>query len=209
MGKRSRTKGQNYERADFLFFADIGFTTGEMARAVGRSASTIRQKAKEYGVKFPNKPSAERRFHKNYEVVSESGCWIWTGADRGNGYGCLMIDNVLVSAHRFSYELYYSPIPAGHFVCHRCDVPACVNPHHLFTGLPVENNDDKLRKGRDNPPSGLDHHACKLSDADILKIQSSRDRASTLADYFGVNVSTVCKIKKGSYARLRGIGHGG
>src|SRR6478609_6711458 len=32
-------------------------------------------------------------------------CWIWRGANTGNGYGGLYIDGRRVRAHRFSYEI--------------------------------------------------------------------------------------------------------
>lgn len=143
--------------ADLKFFAEIGLTTGETAAALNIAAITARKYSKKFNVRFPNKPSSERRFHKSYEIVSESGCWIWTGADRGNGYGCMMEDNILISAHRKSYEMYYGAIPSGMIVCHRCDVPSCVNPDHLFIGTHKDNHDDMAKKGRNNPPRGDEH----------------------------------------------------
>lgn len=75
-------------------------------------------------------------------------CWLWRGAMRPNGYGGYVMNRVPVYAHRLSWQIHHGPIPAGLFVCHRCDVKRCVRPDHLFLGTRQENMDDMKRKGR-------------------------------------------------------------
>lgn len=80
------------------------------------------------------------------------GCWLWIGATDRDGYGKFQYrengKQVHVKAHRWAYEHFVGEIRDGDVVMHRCDNPGCVNPNHLDTGTPRENNDDKMRKGR-------------------------------------------------------------
>lgn len=79
-----------------------------------------------------------------------SGCWIWTGAtdaskkNKWKGYGVFRYR----AAHRVSYELFVGPLIPGLYICHRCDMPLCVNPAHLFQATNRENQIDCNRKGR-------------------------------------------------------------
>jgi hypothetical protein len=47
-----------------------------------------------------------------------------------------------------SYWLAFGAIPDELFVCHRCDVKHCVNPHHLFLGTCKDNMIDAKNKNR-------------------------------------------------------------
>src|SRR5882672_8799966 len=82
------------------------------------------------------------------------GCWLWTGGTAGKmHHGVFGVRDPegkmrTTYAHRFSWEIHKGPIPSGMWVLHRCDVPRCVRPDHLFLGTQQDNMDDMIRKGR-------------------------------------------------------------
>ncbi len=77
-----------------------------------------------------------------------SGCWLWTGSLTSGGYGCCWWDGKQTNAHRFSWLAYRGEIPSGQLVLHKCDMPSCVNPDHLFLGTAADNMRDMVAKGR-------------------------------------------------------------
>lgn len=104
---------------------------------------------------------------------SPGGCWLWLGSKRPEkhgGYGIVKIDRKWSRAHRVSYEAYKGQIPDGLFVCHTCDTPLCINPHHLFLGTLQDNNLDMYRKGRNYSSSGDSNPKSKLTESDIPRI---------------------------------------
>lgn len=81
------------------------------------------------------------------KVRKTDACWVWEGSQASNGYGSFSIKKS-IRAHRLSWMLYRGDIPAGLFVCHKCDNPPCVNPAHLWLGTNQENVIDSVKKGR-------------------------------------------------------------
>jgi len=140
------------------------------------------------------------RFNLNYEVVTESGCWIWTGTEGTRGYGQISNDNKRLVAHRVSYQVHNGDIPAGLFVCHRCDVTSCVNPAHLFLGTPKENSADRDKKGRQWNVLGSERANSKLNESEVSEIKmllAGGMMAKDVAGKFGVHRRTITDINIG------------
>lgn len=80
-------------------------------------------------------------------VKKDNGCWLFN--DNPNSYGRITGDDgKSVSTHRLSYQLHNGEIPNGFYICHKCDVPGCVNPDHLYAGTYIDNNRDRIDRKR-------------------------------------------------------------
>lgn len=84
---------------------------------------------------------------KTRSEVDQNGCWIWQGAPNNKGYGRIAIQGKRIYAHRASFMIFNGSINDLN-VLHKCDVPLCVNPEHLFLGTQQENVTDMMQKGR-------------------------------------------------------------
>lgn len=144
------------------------------------------------------------------------GCWIWTGG-RGRAtrpgfvYGQVKIRPQRFATHRISWALVNGAIPRGMCICHRCDVPLCVNPDHLFVGTQADNLRDAWEKGRArghtftieererahaNRAIGSRLGSARLTEARVIELRELRASGVSIADLvqrFGLNRGTIWK----------------
>jgi hypothetical protein len=95
-----------------------------------------------------------QRFEAKFIPEPNSGCWLWTAATDGRGYGRFRIGSKTdgtrrsAIAPRISWSIYKGELPDDACVLHRCDNPYCVNPDHLFLGSHLDNMQDCVKKHR-------------------------------------------------------------
>jgi hypothetical protein len=80
---------------------------------------------------------------------SDNNCWLFTGKNKYKfGYGQVKFNGKDWGSHRLAWHFTHGEIPEGLCVLHKCDIPACCNPDHLFLGTRADNNRDMREKGR-------------------------------------------------------------
>lgn len=131
------------------------------------------------------------------KICPVKGCWLWTGPLSRKGYGRARLDRKHQPIHRISWQLFRGEIPDNLHVLHRCDVPSCANPEHLFLGTNQDNIDDKMAKRRHRHGDG--HHNAKLTAEQIPEIRGLRGKLSQrkIAKLFGVAQHTIAQIQLG------------
>jgi hypothetical protein len=129
-------------------------------------------------------------------------CWIWTAGLGGSKvkYGSFSVGGRTIKAHRFSYELEFGP--ALNLICHRCDNPLCVRPSHLFDGTPLDNEADKIAKGRRPVIPGVrgaQNVNARLTAGQVQEIRRLYGSTSTreLGRRYGVTHTTIILAARG------------
>ena len=128
-------------------------------------------------------------------VLNENGCHICTSHAPGTyGYPKLSVKNRPANMHRVLYEEKFGSI--GPLVArHTCDNTLCINLDHVIPGTVAQNVDDKVRRGRCNPPRGERSGTAKLTAAEVQFIRESDEAQRVLADRFKIDQSQVSRIK--------------
>lgn len=136
------------------------------------------------------------RFLDKVHPEPNSGCWLWVGAQRRDGYGHMHISGVSVGAHRYSYEYVNGQLDRDLVVLHKCDNPSCVNPAHLRAGTRQENMVEMVAKKRAAFGDRNGHRKPKFTREQILDIRSSDLLERELAAKYSVHLMTISKIRR-------------
>ena len=73
-------------------------------------------------------PKQLRRFEDKYIPEPNTGCWLWLGSLKPDGYSRF---NARISGHQASFSHWKGQVPEGKEIDHICRMRCCVNPAHL------------------------------------------------------------------------------
>jgi hypothetical protein len=121
-----------------------------------------------------------------------SACWLWTGAKDKRGYGKINIAGRYVQTHRAAWAEFNGD-PGLRFVCHHCDIPACLNPEHLFLGTQQDNMSDMTAKDRQSKGNALPQ--TKLTEELVRTIRSTKISCRIWASATGTTPMAISKVR--------------
>jgi predicted XRE-type DNA-binding protein len=143
----------------------------------------------------------EERFWAKVDKSNPVGCWTWMASKTKFGYGRIRNEGWLsktLLAHRVSWELFNGPIFGDAKCLHKCDVPSCVKPSHLFLGSLADNMADKVKKGRGNCAPGERNGSAKLTEEKVTEIREIYKAGGVsqrkLAKIYGICRSEISHI---------------
>lgn len=115
------------------------------------------------------------------------GCWIWTGARCGKGYGHFCFNGQQKTVHRLALEMKLGRrMKPGMFALHSCDIPSCCNPWHLREDTARANAADMVTRGRHRNAATARY----LSAEDVREIQEAYARGESfvaIARRYGIS----------------------
>lgn len=143
----------------------------------------------------------KKKFLSNVEKNDDpNACWGWKGKVNGDGYGAFSYKSKIYIASRISYFLHYGEDPKGLLVCHSCDNKFCQNPSHFFLGTDLDNNLDKISKGRGNFAKGEATNKAKLSTDTVIEVRERYKQGCNyemLGKEYNVDPTTIKRAVKG------------
>lgn len=125
-----------------------------------------------------------------------SGCWLWAGYSNQMGYGQVYVKGVRKQSHRLSYEIKHNILlTSEQLICHKCNVPSCCNPDHLYLGTQSDNMSQAYRQKRSGRTIYKEVPVCQidLKTGDVIKVFRSIMQASRETGISQPNISRVIK----------------
>ena len=133
------------------------------------------------------------RIQRRMEIDPVRGCWLWLGPLTADKYARMGSSRGGVKGHRALWIELHGPLDRREYVLHRCDVPRCCNPDHLYVGTQQDNMRDRNVRGRQ--ARGEKQGFARLTAAAVLAIRSDPRENRLIAADYGLDRSWVSRLK--------------
>lgn len=189
-----------------------GLSCRQIGKRLGWNDETIRKKLVSANVPRRARNHKKPRPVPTWEAYfagrfTDSGdCKLWKGNPDQGGYGrcTAAFAPDIHFAHRMSYFLHHGAFDLKLRVLHRCDTPACINPHHLFLGTQTDNVADMVAKCRHRSGAGYlgeENPGARLTGEGVVQMRELRRQTKMpfykLAERFGVSTMTAHRACSG------------
>ena len=100
--------------------------------------------------------------------------------------------------HRFICSIIKGPIPEGMYVIHSCDNKRCIHPKHISIGTPLDNNLDKIGKGRQGNVGGGKPRMFSLEQQeDMIKLHKQGYSQREIASVYAIDQALIWRYING------------
>ena len=154
---------------------------------------------------LPISDSVKRRFWNLVDKKGEDECWLWTGRTYKHGYGRFSVHGIDEGAHRIALMIATGKEIKG-LACHKCNVPLCCSPKHLYDGTYKSNMEDMIEKNGGKWPDtnrqiGERNGSALLKEWEVIEIIKRRKEPGAnekaIAMEMGVHRTTIRDIWNG------------
>ena len=130
--------------------------------------------------------------------VSESGCWLWLGSDNGGGHGKVWAFGKAHYVHRISMIVFRGLTIGESHVLHKCDIPSCFNPKHLYLGTEKQNSKDRMARGFQCRGERIGTSRLTEDVVRSIKNDALIYKQRTVAKKYGIHQVSVSRIARGT-----------
>jgi len=129
--------------------------------------------------------NVKKRFMENIKVDS-NGCWIWQASVYKDKCGRKTYGRFFTKlfpkeckSHRISHLIFNGPISKDAYICHKCSIPTCNNPDHIYLGNHALNSQDMV--DADRQAKGEHNGNSRYTKEIVLKARELRETGMSYA----------------------------
>lgn len=137
-----------------------------------------------------------KRFWAKVEIKDPLSCWEWQAARlQSGGYGAFRLYGETKRAHRVAYFLSKGDLDPTLELLHKCNNPACCNPHHLVQDTHSANLVQAGAEGKMTRAVGANSKT-NFTQEQLHDILTANLSARALARKYQVDHKTIIRFKK-------------